>query len=112
MSAALAHAYLPDPDPQDDLKGQMSFLEHLEELRKRILHACCAIAAGMIVAFAFIERITNFVLEPARRALPPGVDIIYTNPGEGFGFWIEVAMLAGTKLLCEDGSELVPEWVR
>jgi sec-independent protein translocase protein TatC len=98
MSAALAHAYLPDPDPQDDPKGQMSFLEHLEELRKRILHACYAIAAGMIVAFAFIERITDFVLAPARRALPPGVDIIYTNPGEGFGFWIEVAMLAGTLL--------------
>ncbi len=74
----------------------MSFLDHLEELRKRILHACYAIGIGMLVAFAFIERITQFVLAPARRALPAGVDIIYTNPGEGFGFWIEVAMLAGT----------------
>ena len=96
MSAALAHAYLPEPEPQDDHKGQMSFLEHLEELRKRILHACYAIAVGMLVAFAFIGPLTNFVLAPARRALPPGVDIIYFNPGEGFGFWIEVAMLAGT----------------
>lgn len=99
MSAALAHAYYPDPDrdPDDDLEhGQMSFLEHLEELRKRILHACYAIAVGMVVAFAFIDRLTAFVLAPARRALPPGVEIIYTNPGEGFGFWIEVAMLAGT----------------
>lgn len=98
MSAALAHAYAPEPeqDPDHDLGGgRMSFLEHLEELRKRILHACYAIGAGMVVAFAFIERITQFVLAPARRALPPGVDLIYTHPGEGFGFWIEVAMLAG-----------------
>jgi sec-independent protein translocase protein TatC len=95
MSAALARAYTPEPDPEDDLKGQMSFLDHLEELRKRILHACYAIAIGMVIAFAFIARLTDFVLAPARRALPPGVDIIYVNPGEGFGFWVEVAMLAG-----------------
>lgn len=99
MSAALAHASYPEPehDPLHDAGGgQMSFLDHLEELRKRILHACYAIAIGMVVAFAFIDRISNFVLAPARKALPPGVDIIYTNPGAGFGFWIEVAMLAGT----------------
>src|SRR5262245_8548678 len=99
MSAALAYAYQPDPeDPKrpEDERGQMSFLEHLEELRQRILKACYAIGAGMLIAFAFIEPITRFVLAPARRVLPPGVDIIYTQPGEGFGFWIEVAMLAGT----------------
>ena len=96
MSAALAHAYVPEPDDDDPQSGQMSFLEHLEELRRRILHACYGVAVGMIVAFAFIERITNFVLAPSRRALPAGVDIVYLNPGEGFGFWIEVAMLAGT----------------
>jgi len=73
----------------------MSFLDHLEELRKRILYACYAIAAGMVVAFAFIERLADFVLEPTRRVLPPGVEITYYHPGEGFGFWIEVAMLAG-----------------
>jgi len=99
MSAALARVYHPEPeqDPEHDLKsGQMSFLDHLEELRKRILHATYAIGIGMVLAFAFIERIAEFVLAPARRALPAGVDIIYTNPGEGFGFYIEVAMLAGT----------------
>src|SRR5262245_2216300 len=101
MSAALAYAYQPEPEPDpqhDPENGRMSFLEHLEELRKRILHACYAVAIGMVVAFAFIERITAFVLAPARRALPPGVDIIYTQPGEGFGFYIEVAMLAGLVL--------------
>jgi sec-independent protein translocase protein TatC len=99
MSAALARVFDPEPDPdpgRDQDSGRMSFLEHLDELRKRILHACYAVGIGMLLAFAFIERITTFVLAPARRALPAGVEIIYTNPGEGFGFWIEVAMLAGT----------------
>jgi sec-independent protein translocase protein TatC len=95
MSAALAHAYVPPDEDQDPPGGQMSFLDHLEELRRRILHAVYAIAAGMIVAGAFIERITRFVLAPARRALPPGVDIVYLHPGESFGFYFEVAMLAG-----------------
>lgn len=97
MSAALARQYLPEPEPEEDIPqaGQMSFLQHLEELRQRILHACWAIAVGMVIAFAFIERIADFVLAPARRVLPEGVDIIYTNPGESFGFYIEVAMLAG-----------------
>jgi sec-independent protein translocase protein TatC len=98
MSAALAHAYVPEPEDEPEREGAsatMSFLEHLDELRKRILHACYAIAAGMLVSFAFIERITDFVLAPARRVLPAGVEIIYTNPGEGFGFYIEVAMLTG-----------------
>src|SRR5262249_24205169 len=80
----------------DDDRGQMSFLEHLEELRRRLLHACIAIGVGMVIAFAFIKPIARFVLEPARKALPPGVDIIYLQPGEGFGFYIEVAMLVGT----------------
>src|SRR5262249_30984422 len=61
----------------------------------RIVRAAIAIGVGMLVAFAFINRIADFVLAPARSALPAGVAIIYTHPGEGFGFYIEVAMLAG-----------------
>jgi sec-independent protein translocase protein TatC len=97
MAAALARARVPPPE-QDPENGQMSFLEHLEELRARLIRACCAIGVGMLVAFAFIDRIAAFVLAPARAALPPGVQIIYTHPGEGFGFYIEVAMLAGAIL--------------
>ena len=47
-------------------------LEHLDELRKRILRACMAVAAGMLVAFVFIDRLVGFVLAPTRRMLPPG----------------------------------------
>jgi sec-independent protein translocase protein TatC len=76
----------------------MGFLDHLEELRLRILRCCIAVAVGMIGAFAFIGRIVEFMLAPTRRMLPPGTALIYTEPGEAFGLYVEVAMIAGALL--------------
>ena len=60
----------------------MSFLEHLDELRKRIVNACLAVAVGIAVTFWWIDPIFNFILAPTRRALPPGVNyLVYTQPG-------------------------------
>ena len=73
----------------------MAFLEHLDELRTRIIRALVAIAIGAVIAFAFISRIVDFVLAPARRSLPPGAVLIYTNPGEGFALYMQVAIMAG-----------------
>jgi len=76
----------------------MSLLEHLDELRKRLLRACIAIAAGVVVSFFFIDRIVAFVFAPMRRALPPGAQMIYTAPGEAFGLYVNIALIAGTVL--------------
>jgi len=76
----------------------MSLLEHLEELRKRLVRACVAIAAGVAVSFLYIDRIVAFVFAPMRRALPPGAKMIYTAPGEAFGLYVNIALLAGTVL--------------
>jgi sec-independent protein translocase protein TatC len=83
----------PDDDPSSGFGG--SLLDHLDELRKRILRACVAVAIGALIAFAFIERIVTFVLAPMRKALPAGSVLIYTNPGEAFSLYIEIAMIAG-----------------
>ena len=68
-----------EPEPPD---GRMGFLEHLDELRRRIIVCCVALASGMLLAFFFVERIADFVLAPTLRALPPGTDLIMTRPGE------------------------------
>jgi len=73
----------------------MSFLEHLDELRKRIVRSCIAVAVGVVLTFAFIQPIFNFILAPTRRALPPGVKLIYTQPGEAFSLYITVALISG-----------------
>jgi len=89
-------AYPIPPEDDDDAAGsKMSFLEHLDELRKRLVNSCIAIAVGILISFAFIQRIFNFLLAPTRKVLPPGVKIIYTQPGEAFGMYITVSMIAG-----------------
>ena len=76
----------------------MSFLEHLDELRKRIVRSLLAVAVGVLVSFAFINSISDFLLGPTRRLLPPGSKMIYTQPGEAFGFNIQIALIAGVVL--------------
>jgi len=98
MNTALAYRLLPDDDGDGLRDGKMGFLEHLDELRVRIIRCCLAVAVGMIVAFAFIDRIVNVVLAPSRRMLPPGARLIYTEPGEAFGLYIQVALIAGVLL--------------
>jgi sec-independent protein translocase protein TatC len=92
-------AYKLPPDDDDDNValggGKMSFLEHLDELRVRLVRMCVAIGVGILVSFAFIQPIFNFLLKPTRDVLPPGVKIIYTQPGEAFGQYMWVSLIAG-----------------
>lgn len=84
---------IPPEDPEES--GKMSFLEHLEELRKRIIHSAVAIGLGIFAAFWFHDSIFRFVFEPTNRILPPGSKLSYFEPGEAFGIHITVALIAG-----------------
>jgi sec-independent protein translocase protein TatC len=86
---------LPPDDDEESSGGKMSFLEHLDELRKRIVHACLGIAVGVLVGFFWIDKIFNFLMAPARAALPTGTTLIYTQPGEAFSLYITVSLIAG-----------------
>src|SRR6478672_1000610 len=84
------------PEEDDEASGaRMSFLDHLDELRRRIVNSCLAVAFGILATFYWIQPIFNFILAPTRRALPPGVKLIYTQPGEAFSLYITVALIAG-----------------
>jgi sec-independent protein translocase protein TatC len=99
VAAALAHAYVPPPDDDPNPRaGGMSLLDHLEELRKRLIRACLATAAGALVSFLFIDRIVTFVFAPMRKALPAGAQLIYTSPGEAFGLYVNIGLIAGVAL--------------
>ncbi len=76
----------------------MSFLEHLDELRTRIVRALLGVAVGVGIGFFFINRLIDFLLAPTRRLLPPGSRMIYTEPGEAFSLYVQVALIAGTVL--------------
>lgn len=97
QSGALS-ARSEDEDKESSSGGAMSFLEHLDELRKRIVNSCIAVAVGVVAGFAFINKIVDFILAPTRRALPPGVKLIYTQPGEAFSLYVQIALIAGVVL--------------
>src|SRR5262245_9431077 len=96
QSGAYAAAPRPDDEDDDSAGGKMSFLEHLDELRKRIVQSCIGIAVGVVIGFYWISDIFNFLLTPAKAALPPGSTLIYTQPGEAFSLYITVSLIAGT----------------
>jgi sec-independent protein translocase protein TatC len=85
----------PDEDDDAPAAGKMSFLEHLDELRKRIVNSAIAIGVCVVIGFAFINRIVDFILAPTRQALPPGVKLIYTEPGEAFSLYIQISLIMG-----------------
>src|SRR5258705_9080117 len=88
----------PDEDDDNSAAGKMSFLEHLDELRKRIVNSAIAIGVCIVIGFAFINRIVDFILAPTRSALPPGVKMIYTEPGEAFSLYIQISLIMGVVL--------------
>ena len=75
--------------------GKMSFLEHLDELRKRLIYSVISLGVGVGIACLFIERVHEFVMRPMQRMLPPGGKLIYTEAPEAFMLYVRLAIIAG-----------------
>src|ERR1051325_3524799 len=84
-----------DEDPEDGSGGKMSFLEHLDELRKRIIWSVSSVGVGVLITFVFIGDIFDFIMKPMQRSPPPGQTLIYTDPSEAFMLQIKIALIAG-----------------
>jgi sec-independent protein translocase protein TatC len=98
MIAARSSARRPHDDDRDVNGGTMSFLEHLEDLRKRIIYSCIALVGGMAIAFTFMDRLVWFVFTPTRQALPIGTELISSRPTEGLAVYFDIAFMAGLVL--------------
>jgi sec-independent protein translocase protein TatC len=85
-----------DRDDDDaDGEAKMSFLEHLDELRKRIIYIAISIFVGFLIAFIFIQQLFDFVMKPLQAGLPSGQHLIYTEPTEAFVLYLTIAAIAG-----------------
>jgi sec-independent protein translocase protein TatC len=76
----------------------MSFLEHLEELRIRLVRAMLSLVLGFAVCWGFSERIFHFVTQPLRRAYPT-VQFIATSPTETFMLFMKMSFFVGIFLV-------------
>src|SRR3954462_6278775 len=83
-----------DPDTSDDIAGKMSFLEHLDELRKRLIYIVYSLLAGCAIAYVFISKIFDFIMRPMQQVLPPGSYLQFTSGSEPFMLWIKIGFLA------------------
>ena len=73
----------------------MGFLDHLEELRWRIIKAVIGIVAGAILVGIFIDDIMKFVIFfPAKNTIPP-LTIINLKPYGQFTLYMEVILIGG-----------------
>jgi sec-independent protein translocase protein TatC len=85
-------------EDDDDGEAKMSFLEHLDELRKRIIYAAISVFVGFVIAFIFIQQLFDFVMKPLQAGLPAGQHLIYTEPTEAFVLYLTIAGIAGAVL--------------
>src|SRR5215475_13047982 len=87
-----------DNDDEDEGMLRMSFLEHLEELRKRIIYALYGFGAAFLVCIVFCYQLWDFVRAPAVDALTKiGVNppkLVINEPMEGFSvIWVKVPLV-------------------
>ena len=99
---------LPEPDDFES-GGKMSFLEHLDELRKRIIRAVIAVFVGFLIACFFLQPLFDFIMKPLQQLLPPGGSLIFTDPTEAFVLYIKIAAIAG--LLIASPAVMTQVWM-
>ena len=74
-----------------DLPG-MSLMEHLDELRRRIIHSAAYLIAGFAVAWIFRIQLLHFLQEPLLKI---GKSLVFTHPMDALNLYLYVALLAG-----------------
>src|ERR1017187_3682897 len=94
-TSVIADPDVIDTDSTEQSGPRMSFLEHLEELRRRIIYSVYALVAGCCVSFWFLKPLTNYLLMYFKLN---GGQLIYTELTEGFMFELKVGALAGLLL--------------
>ncbi|HWO90034.1 MAG TPA: twin-arginine translocase subunit TatC [Gemmatimonadales bacterium] len=80
-----------------DDRAEMPFLEHLEELRWRLIRALGAVLVGCVVGYFLATRldVIGFMTQPIRPYLPPGQKLFFTTPIEPFFITLKLAFVMG-----------------
>jgi sec-independent protein translocase protein TatC len=76
----------------------MSFLEHLEELRQRLVRSVLSIVVGFSICFYFHEAIYGFLAKPLTdtlHALGMSDKLVFTNPIDPFNLYLKISAMAG-----------------
>jgi sec-independent protein translocase protein TatC len=80
-----------DDDEEPELGGRMTFLEHLDELRKRIMRSVIAVVVTFCVAWIFREQIYGFLAVPIHEVVEK---LVVIKPTEPFTIYLKVSFTA------------------
>jgi sec-independent protein translocase protein TatC len=94
LGPVLAHedGFSETDEPVEDDRSRMSFLEHLDELRRRILYSVYALVICCLPTFYFWDTLFAFYV---RYFSKYGGQLMYSQPMAGFTFSLKVSALAG-----------------
>lgn len=80
-------------------RGEMPFLDHLEELRMRIIWSLLAVAVGAVMGFLLIRYfdVLELLIQPIRAALPdePNFTLKYFSPADPFFITLKLSVVVG-----------------
>ncbi len=79
----------------EDELPRMGLLDHLDELRKRLVRALAGFVVTFLVCYGFSEQIYSFLARPIYRFLPEGTRLAFLGITDPFILYIKVAALAG-----------------
>jgi sec-independent protein translocase protein TatC len=75
---------------------EMPFLDHLEELRRRLFWMAGAVVIGVVIAFVLLSRLDIIrLLERPILPLLHGQKLIYTHPGTSFHILLNASLVLG-----------------
>src|SRR5438093_2241469 len=94
MADTTAEDFVAGEDAEHDLP-KMTFLEHLEELRKRLIISIIALGVAFLACWNYADRIFGLLARPLSRFLPPGDKLVFTRLTEPFLLYMKVAFFAG-----------------
>ena len=77
------------------MTAKQTFIEHLAELRKRLIISLIAVGIGFGICYYFSQNIFDFLMIPLYKVLPAGATMIFTTPSEAFFTYMKVGLLAG-----------------
>ncbi|RMG15933.1 MAG: twin-arginine translocase subunit TatC [Deltaproteobacteria bacterium] len=99
MAEPRLEAVPPEEEEEEALEEdglKLTFTEHLEELRRRLIYSLVAITATTTAAFVFAEEIFRWLMNPVVEALPEDSSkLVYTSALEKFFVYLKVALYAG-----------------
>jgi sec-independent protein translocase protein TatC len=84
-------------DPAQPLPA-MSFLEHLEELRKRLVYCIISVVVGFFLCWNYAENIFGLMQAPIMEALRRhgmAEKLVYLSPTEPFNLYLKIGFMAG-----------------